>query len=291
MSAPRRRDAQVGAACVVAGATSIQTSAAIGLPSFAAIGAAATSGFRFLFGAIVLLAVARPSLRGRSRAAWLGILAFGVAVAFMNLCFFQAVARIPLGTAVSIEFLGPFTLAVVTGSGRRHYGFAVLGLAGVLLLARPGGGLTVTGALFGLGAAVGWASYTLASKRLGSVTEGVDGLSLALCVAALLTFPFAARALGSLTGALVGRLVVMGVLGVVIGFALELAALRRLPASRVAVLFSLNPAIAFAVGWLVLGQHVTASVLAGGACVVAAGIGVTADAAREGGVPTVPPAT
>jgi len=288
MTPTRRHDAQVGAACVVGGATSIQTSAAIGLPAFAAIGAAATSGFRFLFGAVILAVAVRPSLRGRDRAAWLGIAAFGLAVAAMNLCFFQAVARIPLGTAVSIEFLGPFTLALVTGSGRRHYLFAVLGLAGVLLLARPGGGLTLTGAIFALGAAVGWASYTLASKRLGSVTEGVDGLALALCVAAVLTSPFAARALGSMTWAVAGRLCAMALLGVVLGFALELAALRRLPASRVAVLFSLNPAIAFAVGWLILGQHVTASVLAGGICVVAAGIGVTADAARE--TAALPPA-
>lgn len=281
----RRHDATVGAACTVGGATSIQTSAAIGLPAFDAIGAAATSGFRFLFGAVLLVGILRPRLRGRSRAAWLGIAAFGVAVAAMNLCFFQAVARIPLGTAVSIEFLGPFTLAVVTGPGRRHAGFAALGLLGVVLLARPGGGLTAAGAIFALGAAVGWASYTLASKRLGAVTEGVDGLALALAVAAVLTFPFAAPQLHALTWPLVARLGTMALLGVVIGFALELAALRRLPASHVAVLFSLNPAIAFAVGWLVLGQHVTAAVLAGGLCVVGAGIGVTADATRAASLP------
>jgi inner membrane transporter RhtA len=284
----RRHDAKIGVACTVGGATSIQTSAAIGLPAFDAIGAAATSGFRFLFGALIMVVLLRPRLRGRTRAAWIGVLAFGVAVAAMNLCFFQAVARIPLGTAVSIEFLGPFTLAVVTGPGRRHAGFAVLGLAGVVLLARPGGGLTVAGALFALGAAVGWASYTLASKRLGAVTEGVDGLALALSVAAILTFPFAVVQLSGLTWALVVRLATMAVLGVVIGFALELVALRRLPASHVAVLFSLNPAIAFAVGWLILDQHVTLSVLAGGLCVVAAGVGVTADATRAA---TLPPAS
>ena len=178
--ARHRHDATVGAACVLAAATAIQSSAAIGFPAFSVIGAAATSGFRFLLGAAVLLVVARPSVRGFDRAAWLGVLAFGVAVAVMNLCFFQAVARLPLGTAVSIEFLGPFTLAVVAGSGRRHSAYAVLGLVGVVLLARPGGGITVEGALFALGAAAGWASYTLASEHLGSLTKGVDGLALAL---------------------------------------------------------------------------------------------------------------
>jgi inner membrane transporter RhtA len=277
----RHHDAVVGAACVLVAATSIQSSAAIGVPAFAVIGAATTSGFRFLLGAIVLTLVARPSLRGRSGSEWWGILAFGVAVAAMNLCFFQAVARLPLGTAVSIEFLGPFTLAVVAGSGRRHMLYATIGLVGVVLLARPGGGLTLVGALFALGAALGWASYTLASERLGAVTRGVDGLALALCVAALLTAPFSVPAIGSLTWPLLARLASMAVLGVVIGFALELAALRRLPAPHVAVLLSFNPAIAFAVGWLVLGQHVSVAALVGGLCVVAAGVGVTSDARRR----------
>lgn len=287
MTDRRGRDTTLGAACVLGGATAIQSAAAIGVPCFAVIGAAATSGLRFLFGAIVLTTVARPSLRGRTRAEWLGIAAFGIAVAAMNLCFFQAIARLPLGTAVSIEFLGPFTLAVVTGSGRRHGLFAVLGLVGVVLLARPGGGVTLLGALFALGAAAGWASYTLASQRLGAVTEGIDGLALAICVAAVLTVGFSIPALTSLTWTLLARLVSMAVLGVVIGFSLELAALRRLAAAHVAVLFSLNPAIAFAVGWLVLGQHVHLTALAGGLCVVGAGIAVTSDARRQ--ALTLPP--
>ncbi len=279
--ARHRHDATVGAMCVLAAATAIQTSAAIGFPAFAVIGAAATSGFRFLLGAAVLLVVARPAVRRFDRAAWLGVAAFGVAVAVMNLCFFQAVARLPLGTAVSIEFLGPFTLAVVAGSGRRHLAYAVLGLVGVVLLARPGGGVTVVGALFALGAAAGWASYTLASQHLGALTKGVDGLALALAVAAVLTFPFAVPAFGSLTWPLLARLATMAVLGVVVGFALELVALRRMGAVQVAVLLSLNPAVAFVVGWLVLGQHVSLSALLGGLCVVAASLGVTGDARRR----------
>jgi inner membrane transporter RhtA len=274
-------DATVGAACVLAAATSIQSSAAIGVPAFPVIGAAATSGFRFLFGAAILLVLARPSPRRVDRSAWLGILAFGVAVAAMNVCFFQAAARLPLGTAVSIEFLGPFTIAVVAGRGTRHGLYAALGLLGVVLLARPGGGVTLVGALFALLAAGGWASYTLASKRLGSLTSGVDGLALALGVAAVLTFPLTLPAYGSLDARLVGRLAAMALLGVVVGFALELAALRRLDAAQVAVLFSLNPAVAFAVGWLVLGQHVSVAALCGGLCVVAASIGVTSDARRR----------
>jgi inner membrane transporter RhtA len=266
---------------VLAGAISIQSAAALAVGAFGAIGAAATSGFRFLFGALVLVAVVRPTLRGRSARGWRGIVAFGIAAAAMNLCFFQALARLPLGTAVSIEFLGPFVLALVRGRGALHLAFAVLGFAGVVLLARPGGGVTFVGALFALGAAAGWASYTLASQRLGTVTDGVDGLALALCVAALLTLPFSARELSALDWTLAGRLGAMAVLSVVVGFALELTALRRMDASQVAVLFSLNPAVAFAIGWLVLGQHVAVTSLVGGLLVVAAGVGVTSAVRRS----------
>jgi inner membrane transporter RhtA len=276
-----RHDATVGAACVLAAATSIQSSAAVGVPAFSVIGPASTSGFRFLFGAVVLLVVARPDLRKIRRTSWLGIVAFGLAAAVMNVCFFQAVARLPLGTAVSIEFLGPFTLAVVAGHGRRHVAYAALGLVGVVLLVRPGGGVTALGVAFALLAAAGWASYTLASKRLGAITEGLDGLALAVAVAAIVVFPLTAPAYGQLTGTLVVRLATMAVLGIVVGFALELAALRRLGAPQVAVLFSLNPAVAFVVGWVALGQHVSAAALLGGLCVVAAGIGVTSEARRR----------
>jgi inner membrane transporter RhtA len=284
----RRHDGTLGAACVVAAAISIQASAAIGIRAFDVIGAASTSGFRFLLGAIVATAIVRPALRGRGRHEWAGIWTFGIAVAAMNLCFFQAVARLPLGTAVSIEFLGPFAVAVVKGRGARHYGSAAIGLVGVVLLARPGGGITLAGTLFALAAAVGWGIYTLASQRLGSVTEGYGGLALGLAVAAVLTLPFSLRAVPSLTVPLLGRLLAMAVLGVVVGFALELSALRRLPASRVAVLFSVEPAIAFAIGWLFLGQHVVPATVIGGCLIAAAGIGVTLNVANDAVV--IPPA-
>lgn len=279
MTAERRSEPAVGAGLVLAGALSIQSAAALAVGAFHAVGPLATSGFRFLFGFVLLGVAARPSLR-RHRQGWSGIVAFGVAAAAMNVCFFQALARLPLGTAVSIEFCGPFVLAVLKGRGPRHLAGALLGLAGVVLLARPGGGLTLLGALFAAGAALGWASYTLASRRLGAVTEGLGGLALALGVAALLTSPFSLSHLGSLTWPLAGRLVLMALGGVVVGFGFELAALRRLEAPQVAVLLSLNPAVAFGVGWLWLGQHVSVTALLGGLLVVAAGVLVTSGARR-----------
>jgi inner membrane transporter RhtA len=282
VTAPERgHETTVGVSCVLAAAVAIQSSAAIAIPAFGAIGALATSGFRFVLGAVVLVLAARPRVRALDRAGWRGVVTFGVFAAAMNVCFYQAVARLPLGTAVSIEFLGPFTLAVVAGRGWRHAGYAALALVGVVLLARPGGGVTALGALFAALAATCWAGYTLASKRLGARTAGLDGLALALCVSALLVLPLTAGSWGTLTWSLLGRLLSVAVLAVVVGFALELAALRRLDAATVAVLLSLNPAVAFAVGWLVLGQHVSVAVLLGGCCVVIAGIGVTSEARRR----------
>jgi len=275
-----RAGTTAGAACVLGGAVAIQSAAALAVGAFRALSPAATSGFRVLPGAVVLTAVLRPRLRGRSRAWWAGVVAFGVAAAAMNLCFFQALARLPLGTAVSIEFLGPFGLAVARGHGARHRALSVLGFAGVLLLARPGGGVTWLGALCALGAAAGWTAYTLTSQRLGAVSEGLDGLAVALCVASAVTLPFSASRLSWLTWPLAGRVVAMSLLSVVVGFGLELLALRRLRAADVAVLFSLNPAVAFVIGWVALGQHVAATALLGGLAVVLASIGVTAGARR-----------
>jgi inner membrane transporter RhtA len=285
---PRRRaDATAGAACVVGGAVAIQSAAALAVGAFHAIGPAAASGFRVLPGAVVLAVVVRPRLRGRSPQWWAGVVVFGIAAAAMNLCFFQALSRLPLGTAVSIEFLGPFVLALAGGRGARHRALAVVGFAGVLLLARPGGGTTLVGVAFAVGAAIGWTAYTLASRRLGAVSEGFAGLAVSLWVASAVTSPFSLPALPSLTWPLAGRLVAMSVLSVVVGFGLELLALRRLRAAEVAVLFSLNPAIAFLLGWVVLGQHPALSALLGGLLVVAASLGVTNEARRA--LATLPP--
>ncbi len=266
-----------GAALVVAGAISIQTSAALVVPVFRQLGPSATSAWRFCLGAVILLLITRPSLRRWSRAQWSGALLMGLSTAFMNLCFYQALARIPLGTAVTIEFLGPLTVAVLGRHSWRHALWAVPGGLGVVLLSHPGGGVTVVGALFALGSGVGWAGYVFASHRVGGETPGFAGLAVAMSVAALVSSPFALTRVGELVHHpnLLARLSLVAALSIVAGFAAEMQALRLVSPSVVGVLLSFDPAVAFGVGLVALHEHVTGWVLTGLVLVVSAGIGVT----------------
>jgi inner membrane transporter RhtA len=239
---------------MVAGAALVQWSAAIVLPVFPVLGASATSAWRFLFGALILLALTRPNLRHWTRQQWLGAVAMGASTAFMNQCFYQAIARIPLGGAVAIEFLGPFCVAAFGKRHPRHLVFVVLAGLGVVALTRPGSGLSLVGVLFAAGSGLGWALYVLTAARVGGSTRGFEGLAVSMSVAAVVTLPFD---LGSL-----GRLA-------------DLQGLRRLPPSIAGVLLAFDPAIAFLIGWLLLSQAVRGWDLLGVACIVVAGAAVT----------------
>jgi inner membrane transporter RhtA len=272
-----------GALLVLAAATVIQWSAALVKPAFVAIGPSAASSWRFLLGALILLALTRPKLRYWTRRQWFGALALGVTSALMNQCFYQAIARIPLGTSTAIEYMGPFLVAALAKRSLRHFAFVALAGLGVLALTRPGGGITLVGALFAVLAGASWAAYSFASHRVGGNSTGFDGLAVAMGIAALLTLPFGVGATHVVLGHpyLLGRLALVGVMATVLGFGFELEALRNLKPSIVSVLWALDPAVAFLVGWILLHEHVTSWDLVGLVCVVLAGIGVTYDAAHE----------
>ncbi len=279
MSNTHSRGAVTGAVLIVAGAVSIQWSAAIVEPAFRTFTPAAVSAWRFLFGALILLALTRPPLHRWRKELWCSAVALGLAVAFMNQCFFQSIARIPLGAAVTIEFLGPLTVAVVGQRSRRHLAFAGLAAVGVVFLGHPGGHLTNLGVLYGLGSGLGWAGYIFANKRVGVAAPGFGGLAVSMTVAALATTPFSMSSLAVMSSHpwLAGRLLLVAAMSIVFGFALELQALRRLTAASVAVLMAIDPAVAFVLGFLVLGQRAGGWDLIGLVCVVVAGIGVTFD--------------
>ncbi len=282
MSSPRRQTL-AGVGFILSGAALIQWSATLAIPAFAILGPAAASGWRFLIGAPILLVLARPRPWRWSRRQVVATLALGASTAAMNLCFYQAIERISLGSAVAIEYLGPFVVAAVGRRTWRHLVLVVLAGVGVYALARPGGGITLAGALFAVGSGTFWAAYAFASHRVGGETEGFGGLAVAMGVSAVLTTPFAlpaAHALFAHPGAL-ERMVAVGVLAIVMGFGAELEALRRIRPSVVSVLLALDPAVAFLLGWLVLGQRVDGLDLLGLALVVGAGVGVTVDVARE----------
>lgn len=280
-----RREASAGAGFMVLGATVIQWSAALVTGIFGLIGPSATSGWRFLLGAVVLVALTRPKIARWTAQQWRGALALGLSVAFMNQCFFQAIARIPLGSAVAIEFLGPFVVAAFGKRSARHYGLVALAGLGVVALTRPGGGVTMVGALFAAGSGLGWAAYVFASHRVGDLTRGFEGLAVSMSIAAIVTLPLslgATRALVAHPSAL-GRLLIVAVMSIVLGFGAELQGLRRVRPSVAAVLLATDPAVAFFVGWLLLAQRVHAFDYLGVGCVMLASIGVTYDSAVGAG--------
>jgi threonine/homoserine efflux transporter RhtA len=198
-------------------------------------------------------------------------------MAGMNVALYQAVARIPLGTAVTIEFLGPFLIAAASARRLREALWVALAGGGVAVLSLR----SVNGDLVGLGfaglAAAGWAGYVMLSRSVGAQTQGIDGLALSVAVAALLTFPNAARALTVITANDVGEVALSAGLGVAVAYSLETQAIRRTSAKAVSVLFSLDPAIGAFAGLLFLGQHLTGTSAVRLACVVGAGFGVSAD--------------
>ena len=268
-----------GAGFIILGAALIQWSAALVQPAFGALGPTATSGWRFLWGAVILLAATRPALRQWRREQWRAAVVLGVTVAFMNVCFYQAISRIPLGSAVTIEFLGPLCVAVVGRRSARHLLFAALAAAGVVLLSHPGGGVTLVGALFAMGSGLGWGGYVFAAAKVGGATSGFGGLAVSMSISALVTLPWSLSRVATLEHhpSLALRLIVVGLMSIVLGFAAELLALRRLSPAAAGVLMSLDPAIAFVFGALLLHERATALVVVGLVLVVVSGVGVTMD--------------
>src|SRR5260370_40394753 len=238
---------------------SVQVGATVARHLFPFLGPTGTVFVRVGFGALILLAIARPVLSSLTAAQCREVVRFGLIIAGMNLSFYQSIARIPLGIAVTIEFLGP--LAVALAGSRKALDFVWAGLAavGVAMLSVTGGNVTLLGVLFALGAAVGWASYILLGQRVGRLVAGPDGLALALTVGGLALAPFgiAGAGLRLLDLRNLGLGLVVAILSSAIPFSLEYAALRRLSSHLFIILMSLEPAMGAAAGYLFLGQRLS----------------------------------
>jgi inner membrane transporter RhtA len=236
-----------------ASVVSVQLGAAIAASLFDRVGAPGTVLLRQSFAAAALLAIARPRLSGRDRRDWLIVLAFGLVLAAMNVCFYEAVDRLPLGIAVTIELFGPLGLAAGMSRSIRELAYVVLAAIGVVLLGGVTHHLDVAGVMFALCAGVGWASYILLSRRAG---RRFEGLALAMVVATVAVAP-----LGIATGGLrliePGALltgVAVAALSAAIPFSLEMHALRVVGPRAFGVILSTSPAVAAVVGWLVLAE-------------------------------------
>lgn len=261
---------------MLAGIASVQLGSAVATTLFDRAGAAGTVLLRTLFAAVVLIALRRPERGVLDRDALRDVVGFGLVLAGMNLCFYMALERLPLGIAVTFEFTGPLAVALLGSRGRLDLLWAILAGAGIVLFVPDiGAGLDPVGIAFALAAAFFWGIYILLSARVGRGPAGLGGLSVAMVVSTALLLPLGVADGG---GALlepeilaVGFAVAM--LSSAIPYAAELEALRRLPASTFGILLSLEPAVAALAGAIVLGQALAERELIAVALVVIASIG------------------
>jgi inner membrane transporter RhtA len=267
---------------VIASIVSVQIGAAVATTVFAQVGAPGTVLLRQGLAAAVLLAVARPSLRGRLPADWMTIAALGVTFAVMSLCMYEAIARLPLGIAVTTELLGPLGLSAVLSRSVCHLRCVGLATIGVIVLSNGAGAagnasLDLTGVAFALVAATGWAVYILLNHQIGERVSGLDGLALALTISSVIVAPLGiytgGTALVQPTVLVVGFAVAM--LSAAIPFALELHALRQIPTRTFGVMMSLSPAVAAMIGWRFLDESLRPIQVAAIGCVVVASVAAT----------------
>lgn len=268
---------------VLGSVASVQLGASFAVLLFPAAGPIGTVTLRLVLSAAVLLIVCRPRIRGYSRADWGTVVLYGLALGGMNAAYYEAIARIPQGAAVTLEVLGPLALSVIAGRGWLSALWAALALGGVAVLSLGGvGGLDPLGVVFALLAAVLWATYIVFAGRTGGRFPKLDGLALALTAGAVVSLPFGIASAGP--ALILPPVLLLGlavaVLSSAVPYALELLALRRIRSSTFSILMSLSPAAAALSGFLVLGQQLTWLEAGGIALVVAASVGAVRTAAR-----------
>jgi inner membrane transporter RhtA len=271
-----RQDRRAAVGLVLTGIASVQFGSALATTLFDEAGPAGTVLLRTAFAALVLAAIWRPAMRGRGETTWRAVALYGVCLVGMNLCFYESLDRIPLGIAVTLEFVGPLTVAIVGTRSRRDVIWVVLAAAGVVLLAPGiGDGLDALGVALALTAGGFWGAYILIAARIGRGSAGLGGLSAAMIYATVILLPFGVADAGAdllHPGVLAAGLGV-ALLSSVLPYTVELEALRRLPERTFGVLLSLEPAVAALVGLIVLDQHLLGREIVAIALVVAASAG------------------
>lgn len=293
-SAGRRRAAGPPWVLAVAAMLSVQLGSALSTDLIATAGAAGTAWLRLSIGAVVFIVIARPPLRSLRPQDLPALLGLGVTTGLQTVAFLAAIVRIPLGTCVAIEFLGPLTVAAVRSRSPRSLGWPALALIGVVLLTSPwAGAVDLLGVLWAVLAGVGWGVYIVLTQRVGDRFAGIRGLSLTVPVAAL-TAAVAGipEAAGHLTIGVLLAATGLALLLPVLPYALEMLALRRMHPAAFGTLMALEPAIGLVLGLLVLRQVPTLLQVLGIVLVVLAGAGAqrAPDARRpDPARPVVPP--
>ncbi|WP_171170006.1 DMT family transporter [Streptomyces sp. I05A-00742] len=253
---------------------SLQAGSAVAKEAYASVGPSALAGMRLFFSAAILWMLVRPSPRRVTAVQWRAVIPLGLVFAAMGMAYFQAISRLPIGVAATVELLGPLTLSIALSRRLEHLVVALLALAGVLLLTGPGASLSAAGLVLGGAAALCRAGYVVLSRRVGRLFPDWTGLALALACGACVLTPVSAVTDGVsvvnhpavlLTGLLVA------LLSSLIPYALDMTVLRRIDARAFGVLLALSPAVAAAVGFLLLREQLTVRQLAAVVLVVLAG--------------------
>lgn len=274
-----RADAVPPQVLLLGAVVSVQIGSAFADRIFAHAGPGGVAFLRVLFTALVLLVIARPTLRGRSHREIRLVIAYGLTLAAMNWSFYEALDHLPLGVAVTIEFTGPLAVAVAGSRRAVDVLWVALAAAGVVLLASRGSseGVHALGVVLALVAASCWAGYILLAKRVGSSFGAFEALAIGMAFGTLLVAPAGIVEGGSalLSPGVLGACLGVAVLSSLIPYTLELVALRRLSTAVFGLLMSLEPAVAALAGVVVLGQHLTTALVVALVLVVAASVGAT----------------
>ncbi|HEY2238209.1 MAG TPA: EamA family transporter [Streptosporangiaceae bacterium] len=266
---------------------SVQLGSALSVHLIATVGPAGTAWLRLSMGALIFVALARPPLRSIRRRDLAPLIGLGVTTGLQTIAFLSAIDRVPLGTAVAIEFLGPLTVAAVRSHSRRALAWPALALLGVVLLTQPWHGHPNPAGLgFAALSAVGWAVYILLTQQVGDRFTGIQGLSLTMPISAVTAATLGVpQASGHLSWGILPAAAGLAVLLPVLPYACEMLALRRMNPAAFGTLMALEPAFGVLLGLLVLHQRLSAGQLAGILLVVLAGA-----AAQRGGRREPPPA-
>jgi len=274
--------ARTGTSLAIGSMLLVQVGLAISVSLIDDVGAEGAAWLRLAWAGLLVPLLVRPRLRALGRHALLTSAALGLVTAGITMLFMAAIARLPLGTASALEFLGPLGVAVARGRGAAKI-WPVPAALGVLLLTEPWrGGADLVGVAYALAAGACWAAYILLTQRVGDTVSGFAGLAVSMPVAGLVATAVAGPSvLPELTPALLLYGLGLAIVLPVIPFALELLALRRLTTAAFGTLMALEPAIALAIGLILLGQVPTGVAVAGIGFVVAAGIGAERTGARR----------
>jgi inner membrane transporter RhtA len=278
-----RGNPAVAVAMVVGSISSVQCGAALATTLFDKVGPAGAVFLRGAFGALILLAIAHRDVAKVRREDLRDIVLFGATLAAMNLCFYSSIERLPLGIAVTFEFIGPLAVAIFGSHRRRDLIWAGIAAVGIVLLSGDFGGesIDLLGAALALTAGAFWGCYILLSARVGGRSEGLGGLAAAMAISAVLLAPSGIIVGGGEMGTaeVLARGLGVGILSSALPYALEIEALRRLPNAVFGVMMSLEPGVAALVGFIALGQGLDWVEAVAIALVVAASAGALRSAA------------